>query len=1077
MRKSKKCYTCNKLLLKFDHKCQTCNKFFHKNCEPTANNTTDLVCTSCLNKNLPFYNLQNLEFFDNFNKKDRLQNCPSFNIQSLLDEMAKNESDENSFLSDTLKSSYYDPHEFKNAKFSKKMFSILHLNIASLSKHFDDLTTLLANLQHEFDVITLTESKIKQNSQILKNFELPGYSYFYTGTESDFGGTLIYIKDQFSPKLLPEFSKSVKGSFESTFVEIKNTNNKRLIIGTIYRHPKACDDFLEQFLNPTLDKLNKNKNKVIITGDFNYDLIKYDMHKNTSDFYDMLSSFSYRPCILQPSRVTSHSNTLIDNIFVNDISCISDGGNITSSISDHFLQFSFCDIFGKIPPKAETKFKRDFRNFKNEEFLEELGNIDWNYVNNEPNIDNAFTVFYNNIDSLLNIMAPLKKQTKRQQGLAQRPWITSGILKSMRIRDALYKKLTKKNLTPQNKILVSEKYKKYRNLIVTLQRRSKQNYFQNYFEKNKCDVKKTWCGIRNILAISKKKITNIDGLKYNGKTLSSNADKAAGLNDFFSNIGKMVEQKIPKTQTKFDQYLTNPNPQNIIHKECTDIEIIEIIRNLQNSKATGPNSIPTNLLKIASPIIVPILTSLINKSLNQGVFPSILKFADVCPIFKKNDPEKCENYRPISLLSNLGKIFEKVMYSRVSDFLENCNILYERQFGFRKGHSTNHALISIVEEIRKNLDNGFFTCGIFVDLEKAFDTVNHGILVKKLEHYGINGPYNNWIKSYLSKRSQCVTLNGEKSKKLTITCGVPQGSVLGPLLFLIYINDMNKALSKSTVHHFADDTNLLSSSKKLNSLRKIMNEELKLLFDWLCANRLSLNVAKTEFLIFRPQKKLNNKIKLRLNDTTIRESTKIKYLGLLLDGNLSWNSHLTELSKKLSCAVGMLHKMKNLCSTETLKSIYYALFHAHLSYGISVWGLSKYTAKICLLQKRAIRAISKADFLAHTGPLFKELKILKLSDQYLVNLASLMWDYDHEENPSSLNILFKKPSHSHNTRFLEQGKLTPYNFHTRKFGTLSLRCDGTRVLNDLKDSSIYTRSVSKTSFIKKFKEQIFGDYL
>ena len=234
------------------------------------------------------------------------------------------------------------------------------------------------------------------------------------------------------------------------------------------------------------------------------------------------------------------------------------------------------------------------------------------------------------------------------------------------------------------------------------------------------------------------------------------------------------------------------------------------------------------------------------------------------------------------------------MYIRIYNFLDSFDLIYKFQFGFREKHSTTHALLSMVESIRSNLDNKMYSCGVFVDLEKAFDTVNHDILNKKLYYYGIRGTANDWFSSYLSNRKQFVTLGDTESKYLNISCGVPQGSILGPLLFLIYINDMHSALKKTLVHHFADDTNLLYSDKSVKNIKKIMNNELKLLFEWLCANRLSLNIDKTEFIIFRPFTKTNkhDKIILKLNGQSIHESNKIKYLGILLDPNLSWKIHI-----------------------------------------------------------------------------------------------------------------------------------------------------------------------------------------
>ena len=274
-------------------------------------------------------------------------------------------------------------------------------------------------------------------------------------------------------------------------------------------------------------------------------------------------------------------------------------------------------------------------------------------------------------------------------------------------------------------------------------------------------------------------------------------------------------------------------------------------------------------------------------------------------------------------------------------------------------------------------------------MEKAFDTVNHHILISKLNQYGISGKSKDWIASYLRNRTQQVKLNGVKSNDKIITCGVPQGSILGPLLFTIYINDMHKALPNSSVFHFADDTNLLFSSTTSKKIHKVINNELKLLFDWLCANRLSLNVAKTEFIIFRPpRKKLEKRIYLTLNGVKLYESPKIKYLGIILDNRLTWKHHIHELSKKLNRAVGMIYKIRDNCTRSVLRSLYFSLFNSHLSYGIPVWGKSIYSHKLLLIQKKIVRAISFSKYSAPTKPIFKDLNILRFDDIFKSQIAS-----------------------------------------------------------------------------------------
>ena len=298
----------------------------------------------------------------------------------------------------------------------------------------------------------------------------------------------------------------------------------------------------------------------------------------------------------------------------------------------------------------------------------------------------------------------------------------------------------------------------------------------------------------------------------------------------------------------FSDFLKNRSNISFFVSPTDKTEIESVISSLDSNKSVGPNSIPTKILKLLKNDISSQLYEIFNISFPSGIFPSILKTAKVIPIHKKDSKLDFSNYHPISLLSNIENFLERLMYNSMYKFFSDNNLLYSLQFGFRQKYSIVHALISLTENIRKNIVEGNIGCDIFVDLQKEFNTVEHDILLSKLEHYGIHGLANEWFKSYLSNRKQYVSINGYESNLADVKFDVPQGSVLGPLLFLIYINDLNQAFKFCKVHHFADDANLIHFSKSVYRLNKYVNFDLKNLTYWLNANRISLNVKKTELV-------------------------------------------------------------------------------------------------------------------------------------------------------------------------------------------------------------------------------------
>ena len=384
------------------------------------------------------------------------------------------------------------------------------------------------------------------------------------------------------------------------------------------------------------------------------------------------------------------------------------------------------------------------------------------------------------------------------------------------------------------------------------------------------------------------------------------------------------------------------------------------------------------------------------------------------------------------------------MYNRIYSFLCKHKLINTTQFGFRSKHSTEHALISLIETIKKYLDDGEIVCGVFIDSQKAFDTVNHEILLEKLKHYGIRSKQNDWFRSFLTNRKQYVSMEGFFSQTKIVKCGVPQGSTLGPLLFLIYINDLANALEKSIVHHFADDTNLLYGNKNPSVISDVINSELKLVTDWLRANKLSLNESKTKLLLFRPINKLNLTLSnIKLNGHLLTLAKSVTYLGIEIDETLSWNNQTEVLAKKLSRTNGILSKLRYYILTETLISIYYSLFQSYVLYGSTIWCYtSQKNMKIFILQKRCMRLITFSNFQEHTTPI-KNFKILKLQDIIKFNTLKLIYLYYKDQLPLKIKDIFttNESVNLYNTRggkllFISQVNTTHYGIKSLRYNVL-----------------------------------------
>ena len=761
------------------------------------------------------------------------------------------------------------------------------------------------------------------------------------------GGISVYISNNIRAQSLD------KCCYINDFIEI---NTVRMCLGcatnvtivAIYRPSNEVNipDF-NVHLGHVLASFPRST-PVYEVGDINIDILKQDRVR--SDFIETMRSLSYIPLITIPTRVTDNSATLLDQIWTNQLH---ESGSAVLRIltTDHFPVLTSTVFHNSSKNTTVTKVFRDhsdqaLSNLRNDcaAFLRYFDQF------SQLNIESRVNIFHERFYQLYNRHCTLiTKQISLKSFM--RPWITNDI-KRLINRKHFYFRRYKQGLVP------FDVYNHLKNLCSRMITKSKVDYFKHKFDSCKGDLKNTW---KNLKYLMNTKVTSrtITMLRNKGRDLLHPGEIAGAFNEYFTDVGAMLDAAIPRVQNiSPTDYLQNPIVNSFYANPSTSAEVAKVISSFK-TKGGCFKWTPIYIYKSLSDIISGHISDLFNSSIAEGCFPSSLKQARVIPIFKSGCRRDVSNYRPISTLPVLSKIFERLMCSRLKQFLSQNNILVNHQFGFKSGSNTGDAVLEFLDRVYNLLDEGQMLMPVYLDFSKAFDTVNHQILLQKLNHYGIRGIINNWFESYLSSRTQYVSINEENSNIMSVSMGVPQGSVIGPVLFLVYINDMSCSSSLDFIH-FADDTTIVASEATEGSLFAKVNMELSCIDKWLSVNRLSLNIKKTKYMIITHKTFLNN-YKIRIRRKKIKRTNCIKFLGIQMDDKLNFDSHAIYICGKVARAVGVINRISYHLSFQQLVNLYYSIIYPHLIYCITVWGRSGSTGmgRVQRIQRRALRVITR----------------------------------------------------------------------------------------------------------------------